>query len=363
MASKRRTTKKRLELISTVVFITVVVIIAVIYYLFVPKAVDNKPVNTPQTIEGGALTGDFSVHFVDVGQGDGIIIVFPDGKTMLVDAGKYKKDSNLITYIDDLGITVFDYVIATHTDEDHIGEMPTVFEKYQVNYVFRPHVYCSNDKAKGLSEGLNDVVGGKKCGTETYYKFLKAIDEEENCQWSYFNKDSDLTFTFTADGVDYSCSFDFLTPTADVDNISYSDPNDYSPIILVDYCGYKIMLTGDAEAITEKELLDYYSGDLDKMDVDVLKVGHHGAETSSTPNFLAAVKAENFVISCGVGNTYNHPRYDTMVKLLEYGTVYRTDVQGSIVLSVSNSGEGTFKTEKTDYNENDLYITPDMPSK
>lgn len=359
MAHKRKITKKYLNLISTVVFIIVVIIILLVYLIFFPERKTQS--NQPQTFNSGAVCRDFKIHFVDVGQGDGIILELPDGKNMLIDAGTKSKVKDLTEYIDGLGITTFDYLIATHTHEDHIGGMKTVFDKYQINYVYRPHVYYySEDGTSVFDVSFNTGNKGKSysCKTNVYYDFLTSV-KNEKCDWSFFNKDSDMTFIYTADGVDYTLNFDFLTPVKDVDNIAYNNLNDYSPLILIDYCGYKIMLTGDAEEKTEKEFLDYYIDKQELYDVDLLKVGHHGSETSSGEDFLAFIKPEVFVISCGKGNSNSHPREETLNKIAVYSDkIYRTDVQGSIILSVNKEGESDIITTITDFNESDIYIAP-----
>ncbi|MBP5372825.1 MAG: hypothetical protein J6Y44_01390, partial [Clostridia bacterium] len=247
----------------------------------------------------------------------------------------------------------------THPHEDHIGGMPKIFEKYQVDYVFRPYVYSTYSQASNLPEGFNQgsTRSSYSCNSKIYYTFLQCI-VDEGSGWSFFNKDSDISFVVKDDAlVEYTLSFDFLTPTADVADISYkSKLNNYSPIIKVSYGGFDILLTGDAEKEAEKELCDYYT-DLNYLDVDLLKVGHHGSDTSSTEDFLLAVKPEISVISCGVGNSYHHPIASTLNGLVTVGsTIYRTDVQGNIILTVDEHGAHNIVTTKTGYNEADLYV-------
>ena len=395
---KGKNTYKKYSVKATVAFILILVAIAVAYY-FISKHIKDRS-NTDSTAiisvpdasysvnnaeitvvnglynngieisatnvaQNGYSYGELFVHFVDIGQGDGIIVQFPNGQNMLIDAGPKSKVTQLTDYIDSLGITTFDYLIATHQDEDHIGGMPTVFDKYQVNYVFRPFVYSSYSSgdlsSEDLPENFNDGNRAKTytCTTKIYYEFLQSI-VDERCGWSFFNKDSDFTMDFTVENVDYSLSFDFLTPTSDIKNVSYTDANDYSPIIILYYADYRIMFTGDAEKTTEKEFLDYYTDDISKFDVDLLKVGHHGSKTSSSQALIDIVRPEDSVISCGKGNKYKHPLTETLQRLADIGSnIYRTDVQGTIILSVGKDGSHTITTTKTDYNETDLYIGGD----
>ncbi|MBP5373080.1 MAG: MBL fold metallo-hydrolase, partial [Clostridia bacterium] len=294
MATKRKSkrTKKQFNIIATVAFVAIILIVAIVYYFFVPKNdatnKNSEYTKLPQVVYGD-LINDFKVHFVDVDKGDGIIIQLPNGQNMLVDAGDNKTASinKLTNYIDSLGITTFDYLIATHSDADHIGGMPTIFERYQINYVYRPYMYSSHAQAANFPEGFNQgsTRSSYSCSTQIYYRFLQCIIDEGS-GWSFFNKDSDISFEFKDENeVNYTCTFDFLTPTADISDISYkSNMNNYSPIIKVSYCDYDILLTGDAEKEAEEELLEYYS-DLNYLDVDLLKVGHHGSDTSSTTAF------------------------------------------------------------------------------
>ena len=370
MAKKKgRKTYKKLNLTATILFIIFLAAVALVYYFIVPKLAgqykDSEKIasldsnaNKPTTLSCGEIEEDFKIHFVDVGQGDGIVIELPDGKNMLVDAGKKANVAKLTDYIDSLGINTFDYLIATHQDEDHIGGMKTIFDKYQVNYVFRPHVLSTYSSASELPENFNQGSSRSSCvcKTQTYYTFLKCIIDEGS-QWSFFNKDSDITFEYTSEGTEYKCSFDFLTPTAEVEEIAYANnANNYSPIIRIEYCDYKVLLTGDAEAETEKEFVDFYTQNKGYLDVDLLKVGHHGSATSSSQDFLSLIKPEISVISCGVGNTYGHPTQAALERLLGIGSsIYRTDVQGTVILTVPIKEKPFMTTSITDYNEADLY--------
>lgn len=365
---KSKQTSKKLNITATVIFILIIVSIAVAWYFLKPLFTKKNLADTSASssvkqlqsaVQGGAIEGDFKIHFVDVGQGDGIIIQLPDGKNMLVDAGKASNVGKLTTYIDTLGIKTFDYLIATHQDEDHIGGMKTIFDNYQIDYVYRPHVFSTYEKASELPENFNqgNTASSYICKTKTYYTFLQCV-VDEGSGWSFFNKDSDFEIVYTVENAEYKCSFDFLTPTAAVDEIAYkNNANDYSPIIIVDYCGYKVMLTGDAEKEAEEELLDFYSSDPNSLDIDLLKVGHHGSRSSSTESFLSVIKPEAAVISCGTGNTYGHPHEETLNKLVGIeSAIYRTDIQGSIILTVKTDGSHDFATTITDYNEADLYL-------
>ena len=306
---------------------------------------------------------DLKIHFVDVGQGDCIIIEFPDGKNMIIDAGddnggrSTANEKAIKAKTDELGITKFDYMLLTHQDSDHAGNMDYVFETYEIGYVFKPYVLSQCDgsvnvngksySASDLNEGLNVGHSGNgiaKSTSKTYLKFLVDL-QLEGCGFENFNLDSDFSNKVKYNEIEYEYKFDFLTPTADVQDIKYEDANDYSPICILEYSGKKIMLTGDAESFAEEEYVNKYGN---VNNVDVLKVGHHGSLTSSRDIFLEAIDPEYAVICVGEGNEYSHPRQETLTRLVSYGatTIYRTDNNGDIVLSVNIDGGIDFKVEK-----------------
>lgn len=276
------------------------------------------------------------VYFLDVGQGDCTFIQFPDGKNMLIDAGKQSDGEYIVDYIKKLTDSgTINVLLATHPDNDHIGGMKAVFDAFDVEYCFRPYVFYSGNDLS-FYDGFNVKSSASEksdCKTEQYRDFLNALYNEK-CAWSFFNKDSDFSQTIRFDGSELTYSFNFFTPTNTVSNIAYGEANDYSPICVLEYCDVEIMFTGDAEEVAEQEFLDYYSDD--NLKIDVLKVAHHGSNSSTSNDFLAALNPDWAIISCGEDNPYGHPAQEVLDKLKENGTtLMRTDLQGNVYIEIS----------------------------
>lgn len=316
---------------------------------------------------GGYVTNvttlnDLKINFLDVGQGDCIIIELPDGKRMIIDSGKNNNRAKeaINQYISEKNITTFDYLLLTHADEDHVGQMSYIIDNYDIKYIFRPNNYSSHDVSKDLSSDFNSKTdGGKVITSKVYAKFMVSASQE-GCPVEIVNKDSDFTNKIIYNEKEYLYTFDFLTPVADKDKVAYSDPNNYSPIILLTYGDTKIMFTGDAE---EKMLEEYVTTYGNTNNVDVLKVGHHGSENATTTEFLQAIDPEYAIIQCGLGNSYGHPHAQVLDRLSNYDSdmaIYRNDTNGRITLSISTTGLN-FALENDDCSMN-MTAGKDMPT-
>lgn len=287
--------KKNYKKQNTSVVVTAIaaIIIVILSIYFGPEILDDS--KSPGVMPDGAV----QVHFIDVGQGDSALIVTPGGKYVLVDAGPNSSEKDLLSYLDSHGVEEIEYVVLTHPHEDHIGGADGVINKYIVKHVMMPDV--SSD-------------------TITFERVLEAIDKH----------DVDMIVPkpggeFSVDGV----SLRILAPLSS----SYRDLNNYSIVMRVSYGSTSVIFTGDAEALSEKEMLKKYS-DSD-LRSNILKVGHHGSVSSTTLEFLNAVSPEIAVISCGTGNTYGHPHKETIDKLNKAGVnIYRTDMNGSVVFAL-----------------------------
>ena len=366
MAKKKKQSNKYATVLSVIAFIVLIAFVGACYFYpplydkimsFLKPEEDNG--GNDYIVEGDttivSVLEDLKVHFVDVGQGDCIIIELPDGKNVLIDAGENGYD-DLKDYIDNnTGVQSFDYVIATHGDSDHIGNMDKVLQDYEVKYVYRPHVlYTGDDYDFGADFNQGGSLDTKN--SDAYGDFLYEVLNEKyqkdgemvSAGWEFFTHNSDFAGKISYNEVIYEYYFDFLTPRVDnYTNINYKNANDYSPIIKFTYCGVDILFTGDAEGGSEgdaeDEFVEYYSplaesNSID-LDVDILKVGHHGSLTSTTQGLLDIVKPEFAIIQCGVNNKYHHPRQDTLDRLKGAGsTIFRNDLHGDIVLVINQLG-------------------------
>ena len=246
------------------------------------------------------------VLYLDVDQADCILVKCPSGETMLIDAGKNEGAEDLVKTLKGYSVDDIDYLILTHPHEDHVGGADTVLEHFDVKNVISPDIGAD---------------------TKTWRDVVDAI-ESEGCQ--------DITASV---GATYSlsreCKFEILGPV-DAD----TDLNNASIVLRLDYYESSFLFTGDAEKEAEEDILDRVGKD--KLDVDVLKAGHHGSSTSSSEKFLSAVTPQYAVISCGKDNSYGHPHEKTLEKYASRGIItYRTDKEGDVILQ--SDGEKLYR--------------------
>ncbi len=330
-----------------------------------PKQNVIKYYTSPYVVDSDDDLDDLTIHMVDVGQGDSFIIELPDGANVLIDAGKSSESDQVLTYAQNLGITVFDVVIITHSDEDHIGGIDEIFENFEVKNCYRPYVYYGGD-AYEIDPEINEGASSKTHNTNAYGKVLESISNETYkegnqtyyCTWEYFNKSSSFGRDIVVGDKTYNYNFDFLTPTSNLENIEYKDLNDFSPYVLFTYglkgepegdSRFDMLFTGDAEKVALNELLLEYDGK--NYDVDVLKVGHHGSKTSTTRDFLNFITPEYAMISCGLDNSYKHPHQQILDLFIEDSiTFYRTDLHGDVYITINENGNYDFHYEKSPSN-------------
>lgn len=246
------------------------------------------------------LTADTAVHFIDVGQGDSALLL-SGGQAVLIDAGTAESGAAVVRYLEELGVTELYGAVATHPHADHIGGMAQVIEAFPIEHFY---------------------LGPETQNTATYSGMLDAL-EEAGVQPVIPADGDELVF-------DSGASLTFLGPANDVPK---SNLNDRSLITLFRAGDQDVLFMGDAESAAEESLLAHHPA----LTCDVLKVGHHGAATSSSEEFLQAVRPSTAVISCGVDNDYGHPSDQTLQNLSLAGVddVRITAQSGTVVLPLN----------------------------
>ena len=242
-----------------------------------------------------ANKNDLIIHYIDVGQGDSILIQI-HGKNMLIDAGTPESINDLVNYLKKQKINKFDYVIETHPHEDHIGGMSEIVDKFEIGKFYAPKVTTTT---KSFDNMINSL---KK-------KSLKILIARAG-----------LTLDL---GSDVKCQI--LAPNSD----AYTNLNNYSTVIKIDFGNTKFLFDGDAEKLSEDEMINKGYD----LSCDVLKLGHHGSRTATSNEFLKKTHPKIAIISCGLNNDYGHPHKPTLAKLKVINSkIYRTDKDGTIIL-------------------------------
>ena len=253
----------------------------------------------------------FSVHIIDVGQGDSIFIQTPENKRILMDAGDEDAEHTVYSYLKRRGVKKIDVLIATHPDTDHIGSMDYIIDKFKISHFYMPEA---------------------KTDSEAFYNLLDSC-KEKNLKIEYLTKGDILK-------IDSSTTMEILSPS------TITDKNNLNSIVsLLNYKGYEFLFTGDAEKENESEILS----SCNLPDIDFLKAGHHGSSSSSTDEFIEKLKPEAVAISCGYNNDYGHPHRSVLDTFRKNGAVvYRTDKNGSLVFYCDKNGIFTKKKYKTE---------------
>ena len=253
----------------------------------------------------------FSVHIIDVGQGDSIFIQTLENKRILIDVGDEEAEHTVYSYLKRKGVKKIDVLIATHPDTDHIGSMDYIIDKFKISHFYMPDA---------------------KTDSEAFYNLLDSC-RDKNLKIEYLTKGDVLK-------IDSSTTMEILSPS------TITDKNNLNSIVsLLNYKGYEFLFTGDAEKENESEILS----SCNLPDIEFLKAGHHGSSSSSTDEFIAKLKPDAVAISCGYNNDYGHPHRSVLDTFRENGSVvYRTDKNGSLVFYCDENGIFTKKKYKTE---------------
>ncbi len=231
------------------------------------------------------------VHYLDVGQGDSIFIELPNNETMLIDAAESYQSENIINYLKNLNYQKIDYVIGTHPHTDHIGGLKDIINTFEIGKIYMPKVVST---------------------TKTYESLLMAI------------KDKNLKINTVKAGTSIidtdALKINILAPN----NSTYTELNNYSAVTKITYGTTKFLFMGDAEKLSENEIKE-------NVTADVIKIGHHGSNTSSSIDFIKKVNAKYGIISVGLNNKYNLPKEETITNWENSGTkIYLTSTNGTI---------------------------------
>ena len=239
-------------------------------------------------------TDKLSVHFIDGGQADCALLLC-GGESMLIDGGNAADSSLLFSYLKKLNVTSIDYMICSHAHEDHVGGLSAPLSTMEVKNVFAP----------------------KKEGTSKAYNNFKTKVAEQGLE--IINPQSGDTISFGG------CTVEFFLPAA----LGSSNMNNTSIICKITFGNTSFLFTGDAEREEEQNIIEQGCN----LRADVLKVGHHGSETSTSYVFLREVMPKYSVISVGKKNSYGHPSEAVLSRLSDEGSeVYRTDISGDIIM-------------------------------
>lgn len=261
----------------------------------------------------------FEMHFIDVGQALSVLVEC-DGQYMLYDGGNVDDGSLIVSYLQSQGVEQLEYVFCSHAHEDHVGGLAAALAYFPAYHVYSPVTEAS---------------------TKCFKDFVKYTQQQG------------LQVEVPAVGTTWPLGGATVTMVGPV--AQYSDTNDTSIVLRIEYGSTSFLLTGDMEKTAETDLVN--SGV--NLRADVLQVGHHGSSTSTGYLFLNAVLPEMGVISCGTGNKYGHPHEETLSILRDAKVdVYRTDLQGTITIG----SDGQNFTVGTEHFVPDSQLNPTDPS-
>ena len=243
------------------------------------------------------LNSNFEVVMFEVGEADCHLIKYPYNKnTILIDTGKneYKIKNEVIPYLKSIGIKKIDYLIITHGDEDHIGGSITLINNFQVK----------------------NVILNKGTFTDIEKELIKNLNKKK------------IPYQININKINLSNHTIYL-----LNNTKYNNENDNSIITYFTYQKYKFLYMGDASINTEDNLLENYN----LNNISILKVGHHGSNTSSSKDFISQINPSISLISVGENNIYHHPNKE-VINNLSKSRIYRTDINNMVKLTINGKG-------------------------
>ncbi len=287
------------------------IFIALILCLITFLSINRNNSYTPNNETSGQNTNSeitsnlLKIHYIDVDQGDAIFIELPNSQTMLIDAGEASKGEIITNYIKALNYDKIDYLIGTHPHTDHIGGLAHIINNFSIEKIYMPKV-SSNSKTY---ENLLNII---------LQKGLKITTA--NSQTNILNNEN--------------LSINFIAPTKE-----YSSLNNNSAVLKITYKERKFLFMGDAETQSENDIVADVSA-------DVIKIGHHGSDTSSGQSFVNKVNPQYAIVMVGNNNKYDHPKQTIIERWSAAGAkIYRTDLNGNITVT-SNGYTLSINTDK-----------------
>ena len=355
---ERKTSKKLIICLTLFFVISTALLVSLAFSAKIEKALGMRP-------EGASTLSkyEFRVDFVDVGQGSACLIELPTDEIVLIDAGTNKSEDALVSYLKKRDVTLIDYFILTHSDNDHTGGADEVYENFEVKNTYRPFILSNNDNydeandpllfyQTELGEDNVTVVTGKdyaECIKLMYEE--KYYDKNGNIQNSTVHVASEETVILAS-----TASIKFWWPkvmegqgevyhqTIGDKNLTLGKPvevcsstNNYSPVMTIDFLSMTMVLTGDSNSTVERDVLEGLSATEKDLfeNCDIYVAGHHGSNSSSCEEFLQILMPKYVVVQCGNSDSHPHEKFLARVQSVwteagRSGTILRTDQNNNI---------------------------------
>ena len=375
-----RKNKKKLTFCLSLFFIlTFGLLLSLIFSEKIEKKLGLKPQGVSK------LTNyEFKVDFINVGQGASCLISLPNNEKMLIDTGTNSSEKKLVNFLEKQKIEVIDYLVFTHSDNDHTGGADAILDNFQVKTIYRPFILADNNKYPNCDpllfyeEELGTDENGKSLVTVVEgTDYAKCIDLIYKETYTINNQQKSSKVWVISDGLFISAGSSVikfwwppvLSGQEPIDQktqdsgLTYgnvtqkcSSTNDYSPIISISYLSVNMVLTGDASSSVERDFLETLN-DNEKVlfqNSEVYVAGHHGSNSSSCEAFLSLIMPKYIVIQCGESST--HPHVDFFFFFKE---IWEKNNKSGVILTTNENGDITFYYNSSDMKniESAVYYT------
>lgn len=316
MSTDKSGRKRLVGKLATGIILVLVMVYVTVFSDFLPNIEQNNEeieTSTSELSEEQNLEGELLLTMIDVGQADSFFLKQGE-HTLLIDCGTRSTGSDVVEYLKNQGITKIDYVLGTHPHEDHMGGMYDVITNFEIGKIILPKVEAGEVTTNWYMKLMNEIATGN------------------------------YTLEYVELGAIYQLGDATIKVIGPIENPS-GNLNNYSTVLKVTFGEMDVIMTGDAEKDVEAAILKSN----ENIEAEILKVGHHGSDTSSSTDFLDAINPHYALISTKVCNKYNHPTKETMLNLQERNiTVYRTDECGTVIATITQNSV-TFQTKPGDY--------------